>query len=234
MHHVVLERWSRRASPLHARDARTKLAAALIFLVALATTTPRQIPAFAAYFALLLAAIVLARLPLGGVLSRAAAVLPFSLVFAAVTWLAGDSPRAAALIARSYISACAVLLLVAVTPLPELLRALEWFRVPRLLILIAQFLYRYLFVLSEQAQHMRMAARCRSGRRQRRGFQAAAGALSVLFARSYERASGVHHAMLARGFTGHFPALTPAPAGAADALFLAIAIAAAVGIRVSV
>jgi energy-coupling factor transporter transmembrane protein EcfT len=37
LHHVVLERWSRGASPLHRRDPRAKLAALLVFLVVLAT-----------------------------------------------------------------------------------------------------------------------------------------------------------------------------------------------------
>jgi len=170
------------------------------------------------------------------VLARSSVVLPFSIVFAIVTWLAGDGVRAGSLVARSYISASTVVLLVATTSLPDLLRALEWFRVPRLLILIAQFLYRYLFVLVEQAQHMRMASRSRSGRgahRQRSRFQAAAGALSVLFARSYERADGIHRAMLARGFSGHFPARTATPVHTGDFVFLATIGAAAVAIRMT-
>ena len=38
MQHVVLERWSRGSSFLHDRDARAKILALLIFLVAVATT----------------------------------------------------------------------------------------------------------------------------------------------------------------------------------------------------
>jgi cobalt/nickel transport system permease protein len=236
VHHVVLEHWSRRASLIHTRDARVKFAATLIFLILTATTPPDRYPAFAGYFALVIAAIGIARLPLASVLLRAGAVLPFSLMFAAVSWTSGDSTRATALILRSYISAAAVLLLVSTTRLPDLLRALQWFRVPGLLILIAQFLYRYLFVLSEQAQHMRLAARCRTGAARSQGarrsrFHAAAGALSVLFARSYMRADGIHRAMLARGFSGHFPSLTPQSARWADALFLLIAIVIPLGIR---
>lgn len=142
-----------------------------------------------------------ARLPVAQALLRAGAVLPFSGMFALLVWLGGDHSRALALVGRSYISASAVLLLVSTTPLPALLRALEWFHVPGLLVTIAQFLYRYLFVLSEQAQHMRLAAACRAGNGARAiRFQAAAGALSVLFARSYEHANGIHRAMLSRGF----------------------------------
>lgn len=238
MHHVVLERWSRRQSPIHRRDARVKLGALLVFLVVVATTPPTHYTAYAGYFVLVLAGVTIAGLPTGSVLARAAVVLPFSLIFAAASWMAGDTARPAALIARGYISASAVLVLVATTPLADLLRALEWFRVPSLLILVAQFLYRYLFVLSEQAQHMRLAAACRSGSArsrsaQRSRFQAAGGALSVLFARSYLRAEGINRAMLARGFSGHFPALAQTPAGAGDFVYLAAAVTLAVAIRVA-
>jgi len=239
VHHVVLERWSRRKSLIHRRDGRVKLGALLVFLVLVATTPPSHVYGYAGYFVLVLAGVLIARLPAGSLLARASVVLPFSLVFAAVSWAAGDVERPAALIARGYISAAAVLLLVATTPLTDLLRALEWFRIPSLLILVAQFLYRYLFVLSEQAQHMRLAAACRTGRARSRDarrsrFQAAGGALSVLFARSYLRAEGINRAMLARGFSGHFPALTPSPAGAADFLYLAAAVVLPLAIRVAV
>jgi cobalt/nickel transport system permease protein len=93
-----------------------------------------------------------------------------------------------------------------------------------LLVLLAQFLYRYLFVISEQAQHLRLAAACREGnaRKNRRSkFHAAAGALAVLFARSYYRAEGIHQAMLARAFAGRFALLNPLRFRATDAFFTA-------------
>src|SRR5215469_16405882 len=212
MHHVVVERWSRAASPLHTLDARAKLGVLLAFLVAVSTTPSRAQRAFAAYSALLLAATAASRLPLGGLARRAALVLPFSATFAVVTWWSGEPLRAAALAEKSFLSGLAALLLIATTPLAQLLAAVETLRAPRALILAIQFLYRYLFVLSEQAQHMRLAARSRSGGNGRRTllFHAAAGAVGVLFARSWERADGIYNAMLARGFSGRFsPAARP-------------------------
>ena len=41
MHHVVVERWSRRGGPLHAIDARAKLGALLAFLIGVSTTPAR-------------------------------------------------------------------------------------------------------------------------------------------------------------------------------------------------
>jgi cobalt/nickel transport system permease protein len=238
LHHVVVERWSRGASPLHARDPLAKLAALAAFLIAVSTTPARAQMAFAGYAALVAAAMAGSRLPLGGLVRRAALVLPFSATFALITWLSGEPGRALALAEKSFLSGLAALLLIATTPLTPLLAALESLRMPRLLILVVQFLYRYLFVISEQAQHMRLAAQSRhpggwfQGSARRRGFAAAAGALSVLFARSWERADGIYRAMLARGFNGRFSTPERLHLHLADAAFIAGAVAACVAIRV--
>jgi len=223
LHHVLLDRWSQGGSPLHRRDPRAKILTLLVFLVVLATTPANAFGVLATYTALLASAILFARLPLGAVLLRAAVVFPFSLTFAFISWLAGEPWRALALVEKSYLSTVAVLLLAGTTPLPLLLGGLERLGTPRLLVLVAQFLYRYLFLLSEQAQHMRLAAACRQGSagvRRRSGFRAATGALAVLFARSYERAEGIHRAMQARGFSGRFSMLHSPRFGARDGVFL--------------
>lgn len=222
MHHVLVDRWSHGSSPLHARDPRAKILALVAFLVALATTPANAAAPLVVDAALLLAGILIAGLPAGNLLLRAMAVLPFSLTFASLSWLAGDRLRALGLVEKSYLSTVAVLLLVGTTPLPLLLGGLESLGTPRLLVLVAQFLYRYLFVISEQAQHMRLAAACRQGVARRHGrshFRAAAGALAVLFARSYYRAEGIHRAMLARAFGRRFSLLNPLRFRPADGLF---------------
>lgn len=235
MHHVVVEQWSRGSSPLHALDARAKLGALLGFLIAISTTPPLAQAAFAAYAGVLFSALVAARLPLGAMFRRAALVLPFAATFALITWWSGDGARALALAEKSFLSGLAALLLIATTPMTQLLRALDSLGMPRPLVLVIQFLYRYLFVISEQAQHMRLASRCRqgpsAGRRSR--FRAAAGAVGVLFARSWERADGIYQAMLARGFTGRFPAFAPARFRIRDGAFLVAVTAISVAIRVS-
>jgi cobalt/nickel transport system permease protein len=228
LHHVVLERWSRGQSPLHRRDARAKIAALLILLVLIATGHAALGWLGLAYFGLLTAGLLWARLPAGAALARSSLVLPFSLVFAGISLLAGDAGRAAALLIKSYLSALAVLLLISTTPMPQLLRGLESLGVPRFLLMVTQFMYRYLFVISEEAQHMRAAATARGA--SVRGmaahgarFRAAAGALAVLFARSYARAESIHQAMLARGFQGRFQPLARAQFRWADAVFVAAA-----------
>jgi len=235
MHHVLVDRWSRGSSPLHALDPRVKILSLLVLLIVLATTAANAAVPLTIDAALLVAGILIAGLPPGTLLLRAMAVLPFSLTFGLISWLAGDSLRAIGLIEKSYLSSVAVLLVVCTTPLPRLLSGLESLGTPRLLVLVAQFLYRYLFVISEQAQHMRLAAASRQGipgAHRRLRFRAAAGALAVLFAHSYYRAEGINRAMLARGFSGKFPLLKPLRLRTADGLFLFAMIAFLVLVRV--
>ncbi len=233
MYHLVIDRWSRGSSPLHQRDPRAKLAALLVFLVAVSTTPPRAQLAFAGYAILLALAALRARLPIPGLAGRAALVLPFSATFALLTWWSGDSLRALALAEKSFLSGMVALLFVATTPLTAWTAALESWRAPRMLILVIQFVYRYLFVIAEQAQRMRWASVCRRGSRKRRWFDSsvAAGLVGVLFARSWERADGIYNAMLARGFRGRFVPVTPAPFRQSDAAFLAVCLAGCLGIR---
>ena len=234
MHHVVLEHWSRGRSVVHDLDARAKSLVLLVLLVVVTTTPPDAALQMLTYFGLLLVGLAAACLPIGSVLARATVVLPFSVTFAIVSWLAGDHLRALGLIEKTYLSAIAVLLVAGTTPLPALLRGFQSIGVPRVLTSVVQFLYRYLFVISEQAQHMRVAAASRVGlgkstRKSR--FQMAAGALGVLFARSYMRADGIHRAMQSRGYRGQLPVGQPPSFRLADAAFVVIGVAAVVGIR---
>jgi cobalt/nickel transport system permease protein len=236
VHHVTLERWAQRNSPLHARDARAKILSLLAFLIVLATTPSGASMRVAAYAVVALCAVLVGRLPLFGLLLRAGIVLPFSLTFALISWIAGDHLRAIALVEKTYLSSVAVLTIAGTTPLPALLRGFEGLGAPRMLISVIQFLYRYLFVISEQAQHMRVAAACRAGLRKigrRNRFQAAAGALGVLFARSYHRADGIYHAMLARGYNGRLPVTDPGRFQIVDAAFAALAVITLAALRIA-
>jgi cobalt/nickel transport system permease protein len=228
MHHVVLERWSRGRTFLHRRDARAKMASALVMLVAIATVKQPVWLFAAGCFGLLLSAAAAGRLPITGLLWRTCVVLPFAAVFAFVTWAAGDAARAETLVVKSYLSALTAITLAALTPLPALLTGLEKLGAPRFLLLVTHFVYRYLFVLAEEAQHMRVAALSRGATDLKAARRAAAGAIAVLFVRSYERSDAIHQAMLARGFQGRFGTLGALRFGAADLAFVS-ASAAAVG-----
>ena len=197
----------------------------------MATLTRHSGYACLAYFVFLVGGAIAARLPVGRIVASAAAVLPFALCFALVSAVSGEPDRAMMLVVRGYLSSLTALLLIATTPLPELLAGLELLRAPRFLLQVMQFLYRYLIVLMEEAGAMRDAGVSRAGNIRSLELRKAAGAASVLFARSYGRAQAIHRAMVARGFEGHIPRFQPIPFRAGDAVFGVLAIAFAVSVR---
>jgi cobalt/nickel transport system permease protein len=79
---------------------------------------------------------------------------------------------------------------------------------------IASFMLRYVNVISDEMERMRIA-------RQSRGFDATgvkhwkviATSAAALFIRSYERGERVHLAMLSRGFDGELPHTEPKSVG---------------------
>jgi len=240
--HLAIETWSRRTSWLHQRDARAKLAVLLASLIAISTTSmaARSFHVSSVVYAVVLILGVLsARLPIAGLLLRAAWVLPFSLTFAVLVYWSGDAARATGMLEKSYLSAVATLLFVATTPLEKWTAGLDQWHCPRTLILVMQFLYRYLFLIADQAHRMMNAAELRRGvskrlsglRSPRSGFQSASGAVGVLFARSWQRSEAVYQAMCARGFTGRFPSAAAPRFRAADAVFLIAGLMATIAVR---
>ncbi len=228
MRHNAIEQWARGPGPLHGMDARVKLLVTVAFLIAVSTTPSHGWVAYIGFGTIVMIALVRSELPMRRLLLRAALTLPFALCFAMISYLSNDDAGSAlALIARSQLCVLATLLMVATTPLPLILAALESFWIPARMLEIAQFLYRYLFVIADQGQRMRWAAASRdAGRLTRSNRQSlldrAGGALAVLFACAYNRAEGIHRATLSRGGgRSGFPVLTKPTLGRRD-LFIAI------------
>jgi cobalt/nickel transport system permease protein len=113
------------------------------------------------------------------------------------------------------------------------LRGLEALRVPRLLILIAAFMYRYLFVIVAEVGRMRSALLSR-GYRPRHALHAGpmGRVATAMFLRTYGRGERVYLAMLARGYAGSMPRLVPLSQRRADVAFVAAVVVALVPLRV--
>jgi cobalt/nickel transport system permease protein len=225
----TVSEWARRSSALHRRNSACKLIALLIVLVAIATCPVTDWAFSAGVAVLLIGCVPVAALPFSGVIARAALVTLFAVPFVLLLIVAGDVSRAAALVMRTYSSAIAVVLYAGVTPVPETLAALRRLGIPPVLVEVIQFVYRYLFVIGEQARSMNVAAISRGAVR----LKASAGAVAVLFARSYQRAEAVHRSMLSRGYSGDMPLLWHRPAQAADFFLVTFVLVSVVAMRVA-
>jgi cobalt/nickel transport system permease protein len=140
----------------------------------------------------------------------------------------------AAVAVKATTGTLSAILLGATTTFPAVLRGLEAMRVPRLLVLVAAFMYRYLFVIVEEAGRMRAALSARAYRPRTALHAAALGRVATaMFLRTYSRGERVYQAMLARGYAGHMPQLNPLAWRRADAVFVSLVLAALVPLRLA-
>ena len=232
-----MDRWARGAGPLHRLNPKAKVMILLTYLIAVSTTPSGELVTLAAFAGIVFIALVRSGLPLPGLMLRAAITLPFSISFALLSYLANGEGRAAAgVLLRGQLCVLGTLLVVATTPLPILLRALESFGIPTAMLEIAQFIHRYLFVIADQGQRMRWASASRDAgklRSKQSLLQRTGGAVGVLFACSYARAEGIHRATVARGPKGGFPVLNSPPLRKPDIFAAACYVLAILGVRLA-
>ncbi len=236
MHIDVFDRYRAGESVLHRLDARVKVALTGLFILSNVLLPDGAWPAFALALALIVGLSVLAGLGPGFAILRSFVALPFAL--AAVTtlfslpgqplfnlrlgpWLltATDAGalRFSSILIRSLLSVQAAILLTTTTSFPDLIHALRHLRLPRTLVSVIAFMYRYLFVLADEALRLLRARAARSahlpGRKGGGGLlwraRVAGNMAGQLFIRSFERSDRVYNAMLARGYRGHLYTLTP-------------------------
>jgi cobalt/nickel transport system permease protein len=198
MRHDFLDRYSRLSSPIHRLPAAVKLTGALVLLVATISTRAALVPVAIA----LVVVAVMSGVPTGFLLKRLLLLEPLALGVALLALFQPGGVRIFAfLIVKSTLCLLTMILLSNTTPFSEVLRVLRRMHVPALLITTLALMYRYLFVLVDEAERMKRAHACRSFVRQRRfRWRTMATVAGQLFIRSSERAERIYAAMCARGW----------------------------------
>jgi cobalt/nickel transport system permease protein len=167
------------ASRVHRLDPRAKLLG-LGSVTLVAVSTPLHAwPAFVACALALTLVAAGGRIGPGVLWSRARVVLPLVLfVGVFVPFVRGGAQVSlgpvsasqaglgtfAAVSVKAVLGTLSAVLLGATTSFPDVLHALERLRAPRLLVLIAGFMYRYLFVIVDETRRMRTALAARAYR----------------------------------------------------------------------
>ena len=89
------------------------------------------------------------------------------------------------------------------TPFPRVLAALRWYRVPGILLDTLALAYRYIFLVAEEFNRMRMAALSRGGfEGYWRSFKILGMILARIILRAYDRSKAIQAAMTGRGDEG--------------------------------
>jgi len=136
---------------------------------------------------------------------------------------------------KSWLSLQAAIVMAASTPFPDLLQAMRAVGIPRLLVNMFGMMWRYLFVLVDEALRLMRARAARSGRvdqpvaqplAQRKLLGREGGSLlwrarltggmaGNLFLRAFERSDRIYVAMLSRGYDGEARSIALPPMTAA-------------------
>jgi len=233
MRHGFFDRHSHLDSLLHRLDPRTKL---LFFLALIVAMVACQRPAhFGFFFLILLALMVLSRVPLIHFLGRLLRITPLVAVFAFFYLLPalfdglGFAPGIARspqltsvllLATKTYGAVLALTLLTSTTPFNDLLWGLRRFRLPRSVTTLCKLVYTYLFVLVDELQRMTIAIRSRAPQLRVARCRFFGQWLGSLFLRSLNRSETLYQAMVSRGFDGEFPEGGGHHPRAIDVLFL--------------
>ncbi|TEU15687.1 MAG: cobalt ECF transporter T component CbiQ [Anaerolineales bacterium] len=259
MKHAFLDQYSYHDSLIHRLDPRVKLVATLALILAVTATPPPAWPAFSVLLILVLGLIWAARLSLAVGLRRSMIAIPFSLVVAlSIPFTTAGEPLFRlhlfnwpltitdqglltfwAVVLRAWLSVLTAGLLTSTTHFVELLRAMKSLGLPKVMVSVISFMYRYIFVLVDEAMRLSMARDSRSANPDGRGggtllwrAQVLGGMIGTLFLRSYERSERIYAAMLSRGFTGEIHTLKDTSLPQKDVITLAALLTLLVAVEV--
>jgi len=200
--HNYIDRYARIDSPVHRLPPWLKLLASVLLILWTVVTPPSDTWFFAGCGVFLVVVVIAARIPAGFVAVRLLTLEPLVIGVAILALL---QPGGLAVMLRILLKSNLCLLTAVVlsntTPFGDILRVLRALRVPSLLVTILALMYRYVFLLIDQAERMTRARESRTFALRRTGrWKLAAGVVSQLFVRSTERAERIYAAMTARGW----------------------------------
>ncbi len=241
MRHSFIDKYSDRDSVIHRLDPRTKIVAFLAFILFVIFTPPNLILQFVSYLIVMAAVIALAHLPFSYVLKRSLVIIPFVLLIAIFIPFFKEGEIAGGynlgslrltitysglwilwnILIKSWLSVLSIIALSSTTKFPDLLKGLEQLKMPRVMVMLLSFMYRYLFVLIDETERWQRARDSRYfGGQYLRQFKVLGNGLGYLFIRTYERGERVYTAMVSRGFDGKTRTLAASKIGRWDIVFL--------------
>ena len=233
MHINTFDHYQQHGTWVHDLDPRVKVVVCVAFIVSTALLPDGAWLAYMLSWGLVISLALAAHIEPWFVIKRSLLILPFLLAAVTVAFtLPGhviwQGPwgltvsdagltRFVSILMRSWISLQMAILLTATTRFPDILHALRHLKVPAILVAILAFMYRYLFVLVDEAARLLRARSARSalvpGQSGSRSLwwraEVAGGMVGQLFGRSLARSERVYQAMLARGYQGELLTMNP-------------------------
>ncbi len=219
---------------IHRLDARAKVVVTLVFILSVLSFGKYEVAALFPFFIYPAVMMALGNLPAGYIAKKIVFVIPFVLAVAIFNPLVdgqlmiqlgpfgitGGWVSCASIIIRSILTVGAAIILVSLTGFTGICRALEQLGMPQAFAVQLLFLYRYIFVLTEEGGRASRARELRSCGKKGLSLASYTSLVSHLLLRTWERAERIHIAMLARGFTGEFHTIHPKRFGGKEISFV--------------
>ncbi len=231
-----VEHASRGGSLLHRLDARGKTIVTLIYIIAVLSVSLDAFQGIVIFWIFPIIACAMGGISYGEVFRKSLYTLPFiafigifnpvfqrepMLVAGGVTISKGWVEFVSILL-RGLLSVQIVLVLIMSTGFYRVCRGLSRMGVPSVFTTQLLLVYRYIYVLVEEAIDMDRARKSRSYGRKGYGFGMWGTFVGQLLIRTVARAQRIHLAMLSRGFTGELHSLVKSRWRMRDTVFVAV------------
>lgn len=252
MHLHFLDPYRPRQSVIHQLDPRLKFIIAIALIFSCALIPPGAWPVYILLLSFAFSLELLSNLGIGYVLKRSILAFPFVLAAFPLIFTKGPPfltieiagwelaislPGVVQFMSiglKSWISIQIAIVLAATTSFPDLLVAMRAVHIPRLLVSIFSLMWRYLFVLVDEAMRLLRARAARSSHSDQPGLhpggspawraRLAGGMAGNLFTRAFDRSDRIYMAMVSRGYDGEVRAMPLSPLSASDRVIVIIAI----------
>lgn len=219
---------------IHRLDARAKVMATIVFIISVVSFGKYELTAMFPFFIYPAVIIGAANLPATFIIRKILLVIPFAIVVGMLNPLfdrevivtlgalsiSGGWISCISIVVRAILTVGAAIILVAVTGFPAVCQALEQLGMPQTFAVQLLFLYRYIFVLTDEGTRASRARELRSCGKKGLGLSSFGSLVGHLLLRTWQRAERIHMAMLARGFLGEFHSRKGARFGRPELIFL--------------
>ncbi|MBU1172844.1 MAG: cobalt ECF transporter T component CbiQ [Proteobacteria bacterium] len=219
---------------LHTLDPRAKLVTTMVFIGTVVSFGKYDISALIPFVIFPIVLVAWGGLPTAYLIKKIMIVSPFAffigifnplidqtvIMHMGSLHITGGWISFASILLRFALTVGAALVLISLTGFHAVCMGLEKLGVPRPFVVQLLFLYRYIFVLMDEAGRMIRARALRSFNSNGRSLKIFGSMIGHLLLRTMDRAQRIHLAMCCRGFDGHIRLIHPMAFGIREAAFV--------------
>ncbi len=219
---------------IHRIDPRAKVITTIVFIITIVSSGKYEISSLLPFFFFPAVMVSMGGLPVRYIARKILLLSPF-IIFVGIFnpmfdtapfinignfTVSGGWVSFISIIIRFVLTVGAAFILIATTGFSEVCMACEKLGLPKVFAVQMLFLYRYIFVLGEEAMRVSRARELRSFGKRGKEPKVFASIVGNLLLRTWDRAQRIHTAMLCRGFRGEFHFRRPLGMGVPEAVFM--------------